>query len=88
MVKVITKPVTRALKRPRPFGAGREWRAMNFKWRDIEGQDHVAVSTTGMPAPNSPEGIGHFDAVLAEARRYAAYWAEIGDGFGEFPRLP
>lgn len=83
-VKVISKPVTRVMKQPRPFGAGREWCAMNFKWRDINGSDHVAVFTTGMPAPTTPEGIGHFNAVLTEARAYAGYCAKLGDGFGAF----
>ncbi|UGX89850.1 hypothetical protein G6321_00002660 (plasmid) [Bradyrhizobium barranii subsp. barranii] len=83
-MKVVTKPIAKVIKQPRPFGAGREWKAMNFKWRDVRGNDHVVVFTTGMPAPNTPEGIGHFNAVLAEARSYAAYCTKTGDGFGEF----
>lgn len=83
-IKIINKPVTRVVQQPRPFGAGRRWRARNYHWHDLNGAEHVAVFTTGMAAPRTPEEIGYFNSVLSDARKYEDYCAKSGDDFVQF----
>ncbi|MCK1494454.1 hypothetical protein IVB14_29610 [Bradyrhizobium sp. 180] len=81
---LIMKPVRRVvkIKQPPAFGKGEPWKALNFRWRDTAGKDHVIALSTGVNV-SDVESIKFWWARRKEVEAFAAYCGARGQDLRE-----
>ncbi|MDA9532816.1 hypothetical protein [Bradyrhizobium sp. CCBAU 25338] len=70
------RPVVK-IKQPPAFGKGEPWKALNFRWRDTAGEDHVIALATGANV-SDVESIKFWWARRKEVEAFAAYCNATG----------
>ncbi len=84
MVMRTARPTVKIM-RPRPFGAGHAWKAVNFRWREwATRQDRIIALATGMEVPATVEACKHWHAEQKHAAVVAGYYESTGQRLSDF----
>ncbi|MBR0717865.1 hypothetical protein [Bradyrhizobium liaoningense] len=81
-MKMVMRPTVK-IKQPPAFGKGEPWKALNFRWREAGGKEHVVALATGANV-SDVESVKFWWDKRNEVTKFAVYCAATGQDLAEF----